>query len=64
MGQKRNNKIKNRLISISLLLASIIIILYIFYRVISLIAVPTNGVVIENGVITSEESSIRLCYKR
>ena len=59
-----NKKIKNRLISISLLLISIIIILYILYRVISLVVVPTNSVIVENGVITAEESAIRVCYKR
>lgn len=58
MNNKKNNKIKKRLISISLLLLCIIVILYILYKIISLIAVPTDSIIVENGYITSEESSI------
>ena len=58
LNNKKNNKIKKRLISISLLLLCIIVILYILYKIISLIAVPTDSIIVENGYITSEESSI------
>ena len=62
MSPRKSKKMRKRLINISLLLASIIIILYVLYKIISLIAVPTNSVVIENGTITSEDSATRLCY--
>ena len=59
MATKRKSK-KNtkRIINILLLLASIIIVLYILYRVINLVAVPTDSVIVENSYITSEESVI------
>ena len=62
LSPRKNKKMKKRLFNISLLLASIIIILYVLYRVISLITVPTNSVIIEEGIITSEESATRVCY--
>ena len=52
---KRNNK---RIINILLLLASIFLIVYVLYRIISLVAVPTDSVIVENSYITSEESAI------
>ena len=43
--------------NILILLTSIIITLYILFRVISLIVVPTSSVIVENGFITSETSA-------
>lgn len=64
MSSKKNKKFKNNIIRTLFLSLIIVLIAYVIYRVISLIAVPSNSVVIENGLISQEESVIRLCYKR
>ncbi len=62
--RRKSKKNTKRIINILLLLSSIMIVLYILYRIISLVAVPTDSVIVENSYITSEESANRLCYKR
>lgn len=41
-----------------------VIFIYVLYKIIKLIIVPTDIVMIENGTIFNEESAIRICYKR
>ena len=38
--------------------------IYVLYKIIRLIIVPTDIVMIENGTIFNEESAIRICDKR
>ena len=64
MSAKKNKKPNNKIISGLLLLAIALVIVYILYKVIALIAVPSDVVVIENGIITSEESANRIYNKR
>ena len=42
----------------------IVLIAYVVFRVVSLIAVPSDVVVIEDGIISQEESAIRICNSR
>ena len=55
MTTKKN---KNNVFKILLLLITIAIVIYIVFKVINLILVPTDSVVIENGIISTEESVI------
>ena len=65
--KKKIKKIKiNKKNIVKILGPSIIIIVftYIIYKIINIIAIPTDMYMIENGTIYDEESAIRLCYKR
>ena len=62
-ARRKSKKNTKRIINILLLLSSIMIILYVLYRIISLVAVPTDSVIVENSYITSEESANRICNK-
>lgn len=55
---KKNKKIRNKLLSKLLLIIVILIIIYVVYKIINLIISPTDISVVENGIITSEESAI------
>ena len=57
--KKKNNakKVnKNKVLGIILLVLIISFLVYALYEIISLVAVPTNTFIIENGSISSEES--------
>ena len=62
--RKTNKKKTNRKNIAKILISSIVIfiIAYIIYKIVSLIAVPTDVYMIENGTISDEESAIRICY--
>ena len=50
-----------RTVVLGLIIAFII---YVVYTIYSLIKQPTNIFVVENGTLTMEEETIRLCNKR
>ena len=54
---KKTNK-RNKLFAIILLLLTVSLVVYVLYKVIALILLPTDVVNIENGVISAEESVI------
>ena len=61
----RKNKKTNKKEIVKMLspIIGVIIFIYVLYKVISLIVVPTDIVMIENGTIFNEESATRICYK-
>lgn len=61
MSPKKKKITNNKVTSFLILLLTALAIAYVLYKVIALIAVPSDVVVVENGVITSEESAIRIC---
>ena len=61
--QKVNKDIDN-ILKMIIPLIGVIIFIYTLYKIISLIVVPTDIVIIENGTIFNEENAVRLCYKR
>ena len=64
MVHKKKKKLNSKIVNGLLLLAIALVIVYILYKVIALIAVPSDIVVIENGIITLEESTNRIYNKR
>ena len=58
MSAKKIKKSKNKITGSIILLLIALIIAFILFKVISLIAIPSDIVVVENGIITSEESAI------
>lgn len=70
MATKGNKKVeskklnKNKIAKSITPLIAIIIFIYIIYKVIKLIIVPTDVYMIENGTIYNEEDAVRLCNKR
>ena len=64
MAHKKKKKLNSKIINGLLLLVIALVIAYILYKVIGLIAVPSDIVAIENGLITSEESTNRVYNKR
>ncbi len=57
--KKEKTKAKSKLLSkLLLLLIIILIIIYIVYKVINLVLIPTDVSIVENGFVSSEESSI------
>lgn len=56
--KNKSKKKKNKLLSKLLLIIIILSIIYIVYKIINLIISPTDISVVENGIITSEESVI------
>ena len=63
-NRKKVNKDSNNILKMLIPLISASIFVYVLYKIISLIVVPTDIVMIENGTIFNEEDAIRLCYKR
>ena len=57
-SNKKQIKTKNNIIGIAILACVIAVIIYIAYTVISLIIVPTDVSIVENGVVSQEESAI------
>ena len=55
---KNTTNKKNKLFAIILLLLTFSLVIYILYKLVTLILVPTDVVNIENGVISAEESVI------
>lgn len=55
---------KKKMITICAIIIIFLIIVYSLYTVINLIISPTDSVIIESGIITNEESAIRLYNKR
>lgn len=69
MATKGNKKVKskknsNKIFKLLIPLIAISIFIYIIYKVIKLIIVPTDMYMIENGTIYNEEDAVRLCNKR
>lgn len=70
MATKGNKKVKskklnkNKIARLLIPLIAIAIFIYIIYKVIKLIIVPTDIFMIENGTIYNEEDAVRLCNKR
>lgn len=70
MATKGNKKVKskklnsNKIFKLLIPLIAISIFIYIIYKVIKLIIVPTDMYMIENGTIYNEEDTVRLCNKR
>ena len=60
-SRKKNNK---NIISLLLPISILAIIIYILYKIISLIVVPTEMFMIKNDAISKEESVVRICDKR
>ncbi len=58
--RKKKKKSKNKIASAFLLLVIALFIVYFLYKIMGLVSVPSDIVVVDNGLITSEESSIRL----
>ena len=61
----QKNKITNEkdIVKMLIPLISAIIFIYVLYKIILLIVVPTDIVMIENGIIFNEENAVRICYK-
>lgn len=70
MATKSNKNVKSRKLNnkkiakLLIPLIAIVLFIYIIYKVISLIIVPTDIYMIENGTIYNEEDAVRLCNKR
>lgn len=70
MATKGNKKVKskklnnNKIVKLIIPLIAIVIFIYVIYKVIKLIVVPTDMYMIENGTIYNEEDAVRLCNKR
>lgn len=65
-SRPRKSKKANKKDTVKMLIPLIcaIIFIYMLYKIISLIIVPTDIVMIENGTIFNEESATRICYKK
>lgn len=63
-SQKNKKVNKQNILKMLIPLTGTIIFIYILYKIIQLIIVPTDIIMIENGTIFNEESSTRICYKR
>ena len=63
-NRKKVNKDSDNILKMLIPLIGVIIFIYTLYKIISLIVVPTDIVIIENGTIFNEENAVRLCYKR
>ena len=57
-NSKKQRKAKNNIIGILLFACVFVIIIYITYKVINLIVNPTDVSIVENGIVSSEESAI------
>ncbi len=64
MLPKKKKKAKNKIISTLLLVLIALLIAYVLYSVVALIAVPSDSVIVEKGMISLEESTVRIYYKR
>ena len=66
IGRPKKSKKANKKDIIKMLIPLVVtvIFIYILYKIIKLIIVPTDIVMIENGMIFNEENAIRICYKR
>lgn len=68
MANNKSKRVKKKkinkkdIVKILIPLVGIIILLYVLYKIFSLIIVPTDVVVIENGTILNEEEAVRLYY--
>ena len=62
LSLKKNKKTNNKILSWLLLLIIALIIVYVIYKILGLIAIPSDIVVIEDGLIMSEENAIRIYY--
>jgi len=62
-NRKKVNKDNKNILKMLIPLIGAIIFIYMLYKIISLIIVPTDIVMIENGTIFNEESATRICYK-
>ncbi len=56
--KRKNKKTKNKITSIIGLLIVVSIVFYTLYKIISLILVPTDITIVENGIISQEEGAI------
>lgn len=57
-NSKNQKELKNNAVGLLLLICVVAVIIYILYTVIKLIIVPTDISIVENGVVSSEETSI------
>lgn len=70
MAKKKTKNVKSKkinkkdIVKMLIPLIGVIIFIYVLYKIISLIVVPTDIVMIENGTIFNEEDAVRLCNKR
>ena len=64
LSSKKKEKTNNKIVSWLLLLTIALIIVYVLYKIVGLIAIPSDIVVIEDGLIMSEENAIRVYYTR
>ena len=70
MAKNKTKNLKNKktnkedIVKMLIPFIAALISIYVLYKIIRLIVVPTDIVVIENGTIFNEEDAIRLCYKR
>ena len=60
--KKVGNIIKNKTLKMMSLLLMVAIVIYIFYKVINLIITPTDTFMVENGVVSVEETTTRIYY--
>ena len=58
---KKSNK--KDILKMLIPLLGVIIFIYVLYKIICLIVVPTDIVMIDKGTIFKEEDTVRLCYK-
>ena len=62
---KKGKKTKKRdIVKMLIPFIAVVIFIYVLYKIIKLIVVPTDIVMIENGTILNEESATRICNKR
>lgn len=62
--RKVKNKKANNTTKMVIVLITIFVFSYIIYKIVNLIAVPTDAFIIEKGTISNEENAVRICYKR
>ena len=58
------NILKNKTLKMMFVLLMIAVIIYIIYKVINLIITPTDILMVENGTVSVEETTVRIYYKR
>ena len=63
--KKTTHKVNKNIITRDVVIVIVIaIVMYLIYTIVGIINVPTNIVVVEEGKLTMEEETVRLCCKR
>ena len=63
-SKKRKENIKKTVIDTIILILVAFIVAYAAYKVVQLFIKPSNVAIVQQGTVTSEESTLRICNKK